>query len=105
MKRFKKTSWGYWIVLLNRKHFKIKLLKFKQGGSCSLQYHHHRNEVWLFLKGYGNFFNETGFFDVEPGDAKFVRKGVIHRYISNLPSLVLEIQFGEKCEESDIVKV
>jgi mannose-6-phosphate isomerase len=105
VQRFKKTSWGYWFVILQRKNFKIKLLKFKKGGQCSLQYHHHRNELWLFLKGYGNFFNDIGYFEADPGTFQFVKKRIIHRFIANSPVLVLEIQYGEHCEESDIVRI
>lgn len=105
MKIFKKREWGWWLVLLSMAHFKIKILRFKQHGKCSMQKHKYRSELWLFLRGAGALFNETGYFQIYPGGFQHVPKGTIHCFIANAPTWVLEIQYGEKCEEEDIVRI
>ncbi len=105
MKRFCRRSWGWWTVLWNAKHFKVKLLKFNDRCTCSLQYHALRNELWLFLYGKGQF--QCGPFtgDVAKGDYKIVREMERHKFYSIGCSWVLEIQYGELCSEEDIVRV
>lgn len=51
MKRFVFRKWGWYLILLNHKKFKVKLLRFKKNGRLSLQYHNKRNELWLYLNG------------------------------------------------------
>jgi hypothetical protein len=94
MARFKKRAWGWYLVLLNFRQFKVKLLRFKLGGQLSVQYHNHRSELWLFLTG------------VHKGNFWLINKGEVHTYYANGERpLVLEIQYGEKCNESDIVRI
>lgn len=91
--RFCRRSWGWWLVLLDRKHFKIKLLRFKNGGKLSKQYHYFRNELWLFLSG-----------PRKGGYSHYIAKEE-HTYHAFVPTLILEVQYGEKCSEGDIVRV
>lgn len=114
MIKFVRRSWGYYITLLDRKHFKVKLLRFKKGGECSLQYHHLRDELWLFLKGNGQFTlipdsrrpdDPNGVFEAYGDSVIKVGKLAVHKYLAIIPSLVLEIQYGEKCDEEDIVRI
>ena len=104
MARFVRRKWGWYFVLLNFQQFKVKLLRFYQGKRLSLQYHNLRNELWLWLSGVG-FFNRNG--DVQVmGSGKYalVESGVEHTYMCSLPSWIIEVQFGEKCDETDIVR-
>jgi len=121
--QFVRRKWGWYLTLLDRKHFKVKLLRFKKGGACSNQYHNERAELWLFLSGKGNFkiagenshtncFGETypiGWEEDERmmGAGEFMRVplGLHHQYTALLPTLVLEIQYGERCVEEDIVRL
>lgn len=104
--RFVKRKWGYYITLLSCKHFKVKLLKFKPDGKCSLQYHNQRSELWLFLKGHGNFLSTGGITRVEAGEIMLVHARELHQYTSGTrATYVLEIQFGASCDEQDIVRV
>lgn len=114
MSRFVRRKWGWYLTLLDRRHFKVKLLRFASGLGCSLQHHKHRNELWLFLKGRGllSQFNhpytdrkkELGIKLVEAGDYKNIPVGKIHQYIASKTSYILEIQYGDKCIEEDIVR-
>lgn len=107
--RFVRKPWGWYFVLLNRKSFKVKLLKFKPGKSCSMQKHKDRSELWLFLKGEGEFgWDEKCFdhvFDVVKGDFVHIPELKYHQYTAKKKTLVLEIQYGLRCDEEDIERV
>lgn len=104
--RFIRREWGWHFTILSRKHFKIKLLRFKPLQSCSLQYHNYRSELWLFFKGRGNFVSTGGITRVEAGEIMLVHAKEMHQYTSgSIPTYVIEIQFGMKCIEEDIVRI
>ena len=103
--RFKKTRWGWWLVLVSREHFKVKLLWFKSGLKCSRQYHDHRNELWLMLRGWGSMRVGGKMTDIKPGEWRHVPIGTQHKFVAIDSSLFLEIQYGDFCEEEDIVRV
>ena len=89
--RFVRRVWGWYFVILARKRYKVKLLRFSGKHRMSRQYHRHRNELWLFLTG-----NKAGTW-------KQHYKLKEHTYVGG-KAFAIEIQYGEKCEESDIVR-
>lgn len=114
--RFKKTKWGWWVVILDRKHFKVKLLRFKKGRECSFQKHDFRSELWLFLSGDGVMTkmknpNSEKKRSIDAGllprknSFEHIPVGMWHQFFSFEKSLVMEIQYGSSCEESDIVRL
>ena len=88
-----KRKWGHYLTILDRARFKVKILRFKTGGKLSKQYHRKRNELWLFLSG------------VHTGTYRYFPAGTLHTYRALKITYVLEIQYGEYCKESDIVRV
>lgn len=100
--RFARRPWGWWLVLLSREHFKVKLLRFKRGGQLSMQRHQKRNELWLFLSGNGLMAYSSA---PKAGDYKMIRCGRWHQYMAARPTWVLEVQYGETCKEADIERV
>ena len=104
--RLVKRAWGFYVTLLDRKHFKVKFLWFKKGKSCSMQKHSYRHELWLFLRGGGMFDLSTlPPFIITKHDYLRVPKNEWHRFTAEMPTLVLEIQYGERCDEEDIIRV
>lgn len=104
-----KRKWGYYLTLLDRKHFKVKLLRFKTLGKLSTQWHKHRNEMWLFLGGQGQLviddkviMNEDESYN---GRYYLIKRGYAHTFEAWKPTWVLEIQYGDKCDEGDIVRI
>ena len=91
--RFVKRSWGFYITLLDRERFKVKLLRFKKGGELSKQFHNERNELWCFLSGY------------DEGTWKIYEARKLHTYAAKEKTWILEIQFGTRCAEDDIVRL
>lgn len=105
-KRFCKRPWGWWAVILDRKHFKVKLLRFKAGGALSMQKHHHRAELWCVLAGGGEFdFRNERPIQKSSGDVEIMPDKYWHSFKAFVPTWVLEIQYGEKCVEEDITRV
>jgi len=96
---FKFRDWGWWLVLWKGKHFKLKLIYFKKNKKLSYQRHEYRYELWLFLMGAGNMRNAG---TLQRGDFAMIEKNAWHQFIAGNRTLVLEVQFGEKCNEEDI---
>ena len=104
---FSKRTWGYYLSLISKRQFKVKLLYFKAGQSCSMQRHTNRKELWCFLTGCGTLFYQNNATKmnqlraVTGGDVHEVDFLEWHQYGAFKNSLVLEIQTGT-CEEGDI---
>lgn len=110
MARLVFRKWGFYCTLLDRKHFKVKLLRFKRDGQLSVQYHQYRNELWLMLWGDGLLTTGTDDTNYEygimrNGDSLLVYTMQVHTFVAFKSSYVLEIQYGEKCIEDDIVRL
>jgi mannose-1-phosphate guanylyltransferase/mannose-6-phosphate isomerase len=101
--RFVRRTWGRYLTLLSRERFKLKLLHFLAGKSCSMQRHHARSELWLCLYGDGIMDGDTrNSYGITKGNWGLVDTGRWHRFTAVKPTLILEVQFGARCEEDDI---
>lgn len=100
--RLKRRNWGVWAIMFQRKHFKIKLLRFKKGGALSMQKHQLRNELWLFLKGGGILEVERQFKKRSKGDSENIPVNNWHQFSAEKATWILEIQYGIMCSEKDI---
>ena len=100
-------SWGHWEVLKNYPKIGIKLkqLTVYPNQKTSLQRHFYRGEHWFVAKGklkINDLYSERVFFK-----NKYIHipKGHWHQIenVSDEENLVIiEVQYGEKCEESDL---
>lgn len=105
MLRLVKRKWGHYLVLLSRKHFKVKLLRFNHRSSLSMQKHRLRNELWLILKGIGQFNSDDNTsFEVGAGAYIHIIKNTWHQMVVRKPVWILEIQYGDRCDEEDIIR-
>lgn len=104
-----KRQWGFYLTLLDRKQFKVKLLRFHTLGKLSYQWHKHRNELWLFLRGQGNLYVNGK--TIKNQDKEYsgfyymINSGSKHTFEAWKPTWILEIQFGSKCVEEDITRL
>ena len=103
------TRWGFYRVLDDKDVFKTKELVIDPDKSLSDQRHKYRTEHWYVLKGKLCMITEDYAGDMKstimkPHDTMVINAGTWHKAISvgNEPCHVIEIQFGERCEESDI---
>jgi cytidyltransferase-like protein len=103
--------WGQFMTYYESSQAKVKRLEIDPGKSISMQYHSRRAEFWFIEDGVGKLFtmdgeNEVTKYRLEKHDSYHVRKGEWHRLenIGNQQLHVIEIQYGEYCDEEDIVR-
>lgn len=104
-------QWGKFMTYYGSKQAKIKRLIIEPGKSISMQYHNHRSELWFIESGEGSLYTSTD------GGELFLKKLKAHDFYrvevgqwhrlenrASFPLEVIEIQYGTKCEESDIIR-
>lgn len=87
--------------------YKIKTLKVNPRQRLSLQYHNNRNEAWVIASGIATV-EIDGFATTHTvGDVVTIPKGSKHRVtcVSDDPCVIMELQYGEMCDENDIVRL
>jgi cytidyltransferase-like protein len=104
--------WGYYRVLHEVPGMKVKELTVDPGKSLSMQKHNHRAEYWIVSEGrcVVNSVLDSGYqmppvmlgrhqdLDIATGDWHQLTNPY------DTPCRVVEIQYGEVCEESDIIR-
>ena len=104
-------SWGYYRVLHEvEKHTKVKELTVAPGEKLSMQRHQDRSEHWFVSKGTATVYTINRNTDVEllgvynKHQHLHVDKTQWHQLCNETdqPLKVVEIQYGDRCEEEDI---
>ncbi|MDQ0200228.1 mannose-6-phosphate isomerase-like protein (cupin superfamily) [Neobacillus ginsengisoli] len=75
------------------------------GKNLSFQYHHKRNEVWVVVQGEGEFVLDGVLSYVKPGDVLNIPVGGKHGIKAIKDLEIIEVQFGSKLDEEDIVRL
>ena len=97
--------WGYYRVLHTEGHeVKVKELVVDPGKSLSMQRHAKRNEYWLISEGEATVYNGDEELTVDKHDNLSISVGEWHQLSNKTdsPLKIIEIQYGELCDESDI---
>jgi cytidyltransferase-like protein len=105
-------AWGYYRVLHEGPRFKVKELTLNPGKGISMQYHNHRSEFWMVTEGRGSVYTlklgpDPVLVDtLHVHDHFWVDQGLWHqlRNESDQPLRIVEIQYGDRCKEEDIVR-
>lgn len=102
--------WGYYRVLHDVPGMKVKELTVNPNSCLSMQRHAHRNEYWIVSEGScdvrsllpGGYGMPTR--TLRKHDEYRVPVGEWHQLINPFPEpcRIVEIQYGDSCEESDI---
>jgi cytidyltransferase-like protein len=98
-------NWGWYRVLEDTPGYKIKELVINPGGSLSMQKHEYRNEHWYILKGSCIIDRKLQVAEkLHTFESTQIMKNQWHKGINvrNNPCHILEVQYGELCEEWDI---
>lgn len=107
--------WGYYNDLFRSGSYVLKTIVVRPQKRLSLQYHNHRQEIWLIRSGIGSIYQEIPGKDQQgrgvemaayPGDVFQIGVGDIHRVknIGDDDLIIVELQIG-KCSEEDIVRI
>jgi mannose-1-phosphate guanylyltransferase/mannose-6-phosphate isomerase len=99
--------WGTYRVLNEGDRYKIKKITIDPGKRLSLQYHHHRTEHWVVVKGTAKVSLDNKEVYVHEGESIFVPKNSTHRLENpgKIPLEIIEVQNGEYTGEDDIVRI
>lgn len=106
-KSFEDRPWGRFDILLDENNCKVKKLTIFPYKSLSLQYHNHRSEHWLVVKGIAEINLDGNIFELEAGNSIDIKKMVQHSVKNNQSEnlIIIEIQMGDYFGEDDIVRI
>jgi glycosyltransferase involved in cell wall biosynthesis/quercetin dioxygenase-like cupin family protein len=99
--------WGYYEVLCENDHHKVKKIVVYPEKRLSLQKHEYRSEHWIVVSGTALVESQSEEWVLQRGDSIDIPVHNLHR-VTNVgdQSLVfIEIQMGEVLEENDIIRI
>jgi mannose-6-phosphate isomerase-like protein (cupin superfamily) len=102
--------WGYYRVLHEVPGMKVKELTINPGKSLSMQKHNHRSEYWIVSEGSARVGGslDSGYnlpiTSLQKHDSYEVLQNTWHQLVNpyDKPCRIVEIQYGDKCNEDDI---
>ncbi|MGD8326268.1 MAG: phosphomannose isomerase type II C-terminal cupin domain [Sphingomonadales bacterium] len=102
-----KRPWGTWEVLSAEPGFAVKRIEVLPGQILSLQKHHHRAEHWVIAEGIADVTIGDQIIRKQAGEAAYIPVGEVHRIANpgDGPLVFIEVQLGDRLEESDIVRL
>ncbi|GEM_PF-3336315 len=100
------TPWGYYTVIHQGPHYKIKKIIVFPGQRLSMQMHYHRNEYWLEVEGTARVTVGDDVFLLHPNQSTYIPIRTKHRLenIGETPLEVIELQNGDCISEEDIIR-
>ena len=99
--------WGNYTSLVENKRWQVKQIQVNPGGKLSLQYHHHRAEHWIVVKGTANVEINGENQILSENQSVYIPIGAKHR-LSNtgkIPLTLIEVQSGTYLGEDDIIRL
>ena len=100
-----KRIWGQWRVLKDYPpHHKVKELLVYPGRQLSYQKHFHRSEYWHVVQGEATLYGDHAPLTFGAGKGHHIAVQEWHQ-LANLgkePLKIIELQWGDYCEEDDI---
>ena len=99
--------WGHYEDLTQGERFRVKRIRVAPGGKLSLQYHHHRAEHWVVVKGTARVTKGEKVSLLSENQSIFIEVGEPHRLENpgKVPLEIIEVQTGTYLGEDDIVRV
>ncbi|MFA5583409.1 MAG: phosphomannose isomerase type II C-terminal cupin domain, partial [Bacteriovoracaceae bacterium] len=94
-------------VLDDTPGYKVKQITVYPGAKLSLQYHHHRSEHWIVVKGIATVTVGEETFDLHTNQSTYIPKEAKHRLANNQKDelIIIEAQVGNYLGEDDIVRL
>lgn len=99
--------WGTFTVVDSGPGFQVKRLTVHPGAAMSLQWHRHRAERWVVVRGDATVTRGDDVFTLPEGGSVDIPVGTVHR-IENQGSGqldIIEVQQGDYLGEDDIVRL
>ena len=97
-------EWGFWKVLGEYPHVKVKEMRVEPGQRLSYQKHNNRSELWFVAQGIATVNRWGDCIQVPQYSYVEIARKAWHQLINNEEDvlIVVEVQFGPICVESDI---
>ncbi len=99
--------WGTYTILEENSGYKVKQITVRPGAKLSYQYHHHRSEHWIVVRGIATITIDDKTFDLKANESTYIPKEAKHR-LANLQKdelVIIEAQVGTYLGEDDIVRL
>ena len=98
--------WGYFVVLADLPHCKVKRLIINPGHRLSLQMHHKREEHWTVVRGTPSVTVGEKTWETAVGEHILIPTEAKHRIAnhSDQKAEIIEVQLGQYFGEDDIVR-
>ena len=99
--------WGWYDSIDRGETFQVKRICVKAGASLSLQFHHHRAEHWIVVKGLARVTNGDQVFLLKENESTYIPIGAKHRLENpgEVDLEMIEVQSGSYLGEDDIVRI
>lgn len=99
--------WGTFQTIDEGERFKVKRIVVNPGAMISLQYHHHRAEHWVVVKGTARVTRNDEVFLLQENQSAYIPAGAHHRLENpgGVPLHIIEVQSGDYVGEDDIVRL
>ena len=99
--------WGNYKILDAGQGYLIKRLTINPGAALSLQYHNHRSEHWVVVKGQIEVTKDETKISLKVNESIYIPIGAHHRIENKgkVPAELIEVQTGEILKEEDIVRL
>lgn len=99
--------WGWFRALAVGPGYQVKLLHVHPGGRLSLQWHEHRSEHWVVVRGRPTVTVGNHVLQLAVGGTADIPAGTHHRLgnATDEPVEVIEVQRGNYLGEDDITRI
>jgi mannose-1-phosphate guanylyltransferase/mannose-6-phosphate isomerase len=99
--------WGHYEGIDRGERYQVKRITVKPGAQLSLQYHHHRAEHWIVVRGTAKVTREGDTFLLHENESTYIPLGAVHRLENpgKTDLELIEVQSGSYLGEDDIVRV
>ncbi len=99
--------WGTFEGIDRGERYQVKRITVKPGAQLSLQYHHHRAEHWIVVKGVAKVTRGEESFLLRENESTYIPLGAVHRLENPGKTMLelIEVQSGSYLGEDDIVRV
>ena len=99
--------WGNYQSLDNGDRYQVKRIVVKKGGRLSLQYHNHRAEHWIVVRGTARVTLGDEIKTLHENESIYIPLGMPHRLENpgKIDLELIEVQTGSYLGEDDIIRV
>jgi mannose-1-phosphate guanylyltransferase / mannose-6-phosphate isomerase len=99
--------WGNYQSLDNGDRYQVKRIIVKKGGRLSLQYHNHRSEHWVVVRGTAKVTLGDQVKMLQENESIYIPSGTPHRLENpgKIDLELIEVQTGSYLGEDDIIRI